>query len=68
MDDFEAFDLLDSGIEFDPSNWPDLAVLFLVIVFSLGGAFYAKNEQKNRESQPTHQYNRETGEVEELDK
>ncbi|MEA5537083.1 hypothetical protein [Crocosphaera sp. XPORK-15E] len=48
MDDFEAFDLLDSGIKFDPSNWQDLAVLFMLIVFSIGGAFYVKNEQKNR--------------------
>ncbi|MEA5537130.1 hypothetical protein [Crocosphaera sp. XPORK-15E] len=67
MDDFDTFDLLDSGIEFDPSNWQDFALLFMVIALAIGGYFYVNNEQRNRESKPTHQYNRETGEVEEID-
>ncbi len=71
MNDYEtidALDILDSGIEFDPTNWEDMGLLILVILFTVGGIIYVIHELKHRQDKPTHYYNRQTGKVEEIEK
>lgn len=63
MDDFDPIDLIDSGIEFDPSSWQDWGLIIMMFALAIGGYFYVDWELKQGKDKPTHRYNRETGEV-----
>ncbi|ACB54467.1 hypothetical protein cce_5121 [Crocosphaera subtropica ATCC 51142] len=63
----DALDIIDPGIEFDWTNWEDVGLLILVILFTFGVIVYVVHELKHSKDKPTHYYNRETGKVEELD-
>ena len=70
MTDYEtidALDILDYGLEFDPTNWQDISLLILVILFTLGGIIYVIHELKYGKNKPTHYYNRKAEIVEEID-
>ncbi len=64
MEDFDTRDLIDSGIEFDPQNWQDWGLIVIAVLLIIWAYFYLDREDKE---QPTHRYNRETGEVEEIE-
>ena len=71
MSDYETIDalnILDPGIEFDPTNWEDRTVLILLILLTVGGIIYVVYQGQHRQDKPTHYYNRKTGKVEEMNK
>ncbi|MGK7887176.1 MAG: hypothetical protein AB4057_21435 [Crocosphaera sp.] len=70
MNDYEtidAFDIVDPGIEFDPTNWEDITVLIVFIILIISSFIYVIYESKQEKKKYTHYYNRQTGKVEEID-
>lgn len=66
-DSIDAFDILGSGLEFDPTNWQDISLLILVLLFTIGGIIYVLYESKHGKNKPTHHYNKKTGKVEKIE-
>ncbi|MGK7954372.1 MAG: hypothetical protein AB4063_03775 [Crocosphaera sp.] len=66
-DSIDAFDILDSGLEFDWTNWQDISLLILVILFTIGGIIYVMYELKHSKNKPIHYYNRKTGKVDKIE-